>query len=40
LNSIEDKDEADENEDGVDIVGIIALETHLKTSIYFIKKSA
>ena len=37
---MEDNDEAEENEDGVDIVGIIALETHLKTCIYFIKKSA
>ncbi len=37
---MEEKDEADDNDDGVDIVGIIALETHLKTSIYFIKKSA
>ncbi len=40
LNSMEEKEEGDDNEDGVDIVGIIALETHLKTCIYFIKKSA
>lgn len=37
---MEDKEEEEDNEEGVDIVGIIALETHLKTCIYFIKKSA